>query len=324
MKLKLLVRDIYKNTSWGYVIILPFKWTHDLLVYRLIPPKLFIKWKFWRSFGYLIDLQNPKSLNEKIQWLKVYYNKSDFHTKCTDKLEVKEYIKDTIGQEFVVPLVFETTRYKDIRPENIPDYPVIIKATHNSGGYNIIKDKNNVDWNLIRRDCKRWLSENYYYIGKEQQYKNIKPKIIIEKLLLDENGKTPMDFKVHCLNGEPEMIQVDLDRGTEKHCRNWYDVNWRRSPFQWSSLYPDGKLTTSSSEEIKKPDLLLEMLNLSGFLAKNFIYVRIDWYICNNRLYFGEFTFHHDGGFRPILPNEFDIKLGEKLKLPITENFEKR
>jgi len=314
-KSTLWLRHIYKNTKWGFYLIGPIKTLYDFIIYRMIPKQIFIKLKFRLAFGYQLDLHNPKTLNEKIQWLKLFYNNLELHTTCADKYAVKQYIKEQIGESYVVPLIFETFNYLDIKKENIPDYPVIIKATHNSGGFIILKNKKSANWEIIQRDCKRWLKENYYYIGKEVPYKNIPPRIIVEKLLIDDEGNIPLDYKVHCFNGLPQMIQVDLYRGTAKHARNWYNTNWQREPYRWSSLYPDGKLTDPCDEDAEKPVALKKMLKLSAMLSKKFKYVRIDWYILDNQIYFGEFTFHHDGGLRPILPEKYDLILGNRLNL---------
>lgn len=319
-RLSLFIREKYKTTFWGYYFITPFKLCYDFIVYRLIPPKAFIRFKYYKAFGAYLNLEEPQTFNEKIQWLKVFYNKSDFHRQCVDKLDVKGLIKELIGPDYVVPLVFSTENPSDIKESNMPDYPVIIKANHNSGGYYIVKDKESVDWKKVRRLCRKWLKENYYYIGKEQQYRNIRPQIFVEKLLIDDVGNIPFDYKVHCVNGKPRMIQIDLNRGTSDHCRSWYNTDWKREPYKWSSIYPNGQLTDPCIVEIPKPQKLSEMLKLSESLAEKFPYVRIDWYIINEKIYFGEYTFHHDGGFRPILPNKYDFQLGQELKLPKINN----
>lgn len=201
-------------------------------------------------------------------------------------------------------------------PENIPDYPVIIKATHNSGGNQIVMDKALANWAEIRAKCKDWLTENYYLFSKEWQYKNIKPRLIVEKLLLSENGQIPTDFKFHCFHGKVEMISLDIDRGTHKHARNWYLRDWRKAPFKWSSFY-NNRYTDPVDVIIPKPEKMDQMIEIAERLARCFLYIRVDLYYVKSQIYFGELTFHHDGGFQPIIPIEWDKKLGDKLKLPI-------
>jgi len=178
-----------------------------------------------------------------------------------------------------------------------------------------VHDKNQIDYSAIRNNLKKRLKENYYLKSKEWQYKNIKPLIIVEKLLLTKKGEIPMDYKVHCFNGKPHLIQVDIGRGTDEHYRNWYNIEWNRLPFKWSSPKEKGKRTDPATFDVAKPKNLNEMISLSNKLSEPFDYVRIDWYDTMGKLYFGEITFHHDSGYQPILPPEWDIKLGNLVEL---------
>ena len=170
-------------------------------------------------------------------------------------------------------------------------------------------------WKEVQRNLKNRLKINYYWESKEWQYKNIKPRIIVEKLLLTKENKVPFDYKMHCFNGKVITIQVDMDRGTDNHYRNWYDTNWNRDPFKWAFIKENGKKTDPSDFDVEKPSTLEEMIRLSEKLASPFCYARVDWYDVDGRLFFGEITFHHDGGNSPIEPEEWDVKLGEKLIL---------
>ena len=163
------------------------------------------------------------------------------------------------------------------------------------------------------------MTKNYYTNSREWQYKNIEPRIIVEKLLQDRNGNIPFDYKLHCFNGLVRMIQVDVGRGTEKHFRNWYSPQWEREPFKWTAPIGSGKFTEPSDDEVPKPDTLEEMIRLSNILSKPFDYVRVDWYDVDEKLYFGELTFHHDGGTRPIIPAKWDLNLGEELRIKALE-----
>lgn len=266
--------------------------------------------------GYNLDLDNPKTLNEKINWLKLY-DRKDLHTIAADKYRVREFIKEVIGEKYLVPLLYQTNDVTKLKPENLPDISFIIKTNHNSSGGAIIRDKSDADWTKIQKRFTKLLKENYFYSSREWQYKNIKPTIIVEKLLSDKNGKIPFDYKIHCFNGKVRMISVDIDRGSENHYRNWYNSSWEREPFRWSSVKEGGKFTDPSKDDIEKPATFDEMIILSEKLSAHFIYVRVDWYDVDGILYFGELTFHHNGGTRPILPKEWDEKLGSQLILPI-------
>lgn len=284
---------------------------------HLVSDKKAIKIRFKRAFGYLPDLENPKTLNEKIQWLKLN-DRTELHTLCADKYKVRKFVKEKIGEQYLVPLVFETKNINDLNEANMPDFPVIIKTNHDSSGGIVVKDKKLVDWNKTQKHFKRLLKRNYYYISNEWQYKNIEKRIVVEKLLTDKNGKIPFDYKIHCFNQSVVTIQVDIDRSGE-HKRNWYSKDWGREPFYWSSLKSNGKRTDPADYDIEKPSCLKEMTELSETLATDFLYARADWYIVDNKIYFGELSFHHDGGLHPILPKKWDYKLGQMLKLPIDE-----
>ncbi len=282
---------------------------HYLRIYRLISDQLFIKIQFRRLQGYTLNLKTPKTINEKIQWLKLY-DRTSLHTLCADKYLVRDYVTSKIDEKYLVPLVQVAKSTTEINPNTLPDYPVIIKTNHDSGTCFIIRDQFKEDWNCIKKNLNKSLKRNFYYKGREWQYKNIKPLIVIEKLLMDSKGEIPMDYKVHCFNGTAMLISIDVDRNTPNHCRNWYDKDWNSLSLKWSSKY------NKTFEEIEKPNVFNEMISLSEILSKDFIYVRVDWYNVEDKLYFGELTFHHDSGFLPIEPLEWDLKIGNMLDLP--------
>lgn len=296
------------------ILITPFKTAYQFYFTHLASDKMYLKHVFREQMGYKLNLNDPKTLNEKMQWLKLN-DRTDLHTQCADKIAVRNYVTKIIGDKYLIPMILETSDINYLKPDNLPDYPFIIKANHDSGSYKIIRDKKDKDWNNIRNDAKGWLKRNYYKYSKEWQYKNIKPKILIEKLLLNNNNQIPNDYKLHCIHGKVEMISVDLDRGSDFHSRNWFDRNWKRTPFKWSSVYLDGKRTDPSDLSITKPICLEKMIDLSEKLAQPFKYVRIDWYELEEKLFFGEITFHHDSGLKPIEPFEWDLKLGSKINL---------
>ncbi|TXN35975.1 glycosyl transferase [Flagellimonas hymeniacidonis] len=313
--MKKLLRYLYKNTTIGHLVIHQFIRLHNFYLFRIMPEKAFSKRKFRKSFNRDVDLDNPKTLNEKIVWLKLN-DRTPLHTICADKLAVREYIKEKIGDDYLVPLYFQTKNSKDIIPDNLPDKPFIIKTNHDSGGGVIVKDKSEIDWKEVRENLTKRLKKNYYHRSKEWQYKNIKPCIIVEKLLMDKGGELTKDFKMHCFNGEVTMLQVDIGRFSGNHCRNFYDKEWKRQPYRWASPKENGKFTNPSEDDVERPQALNKMISLSEMLAKDFSYVRIDWYEVEGILYFGEITFHTDGGCVPILPAEWDRKLGDMLTLP--------
>ncbi len=287
------------------------------LVFTILPDKIYINLFFLYRFRYLPNLKKPASLNEKIQWLKLY-DRTKLHTQLADKYSVREYVSNTIGAEYLIPLVFSTTRVKDINPSMIPDFPVIIKTNHTSSQYHIVYEKENVNWVSIQNNFNRWLKSDIYKTRKEWQYKHIEPRIVVEKLLLNNQGKIPEDFKIHCFHGEPKIIQVDYEKGTENYYRALYDTNWEMVNFTWN-----GKLSRKYNNEIvkqKKPENLIKMLKLSRLLSKDFVYARIDLYNLESNIFFGEITFHPGGGFQPIMPQQYDFKLGDLLDLSRLKN----
>ncbi len=310
----LILRKINNNPIIGK----PFAFLTHTLIRPFISDAFLIKDRYEKKMGEKLDLKNPLTLNQKICWLKLY-DRTELHTICADKYAVRDYVSEAIGEEFLVPLLFKTTNANDIIPQNMPLPPFIIKPNHDSGGGYIVKDMESVNWSKIRYNLKKRLKRNYYNHGREWQYKNISRKIIVERLLIDKNGNPPFDYKIHMFNGKAQMIQVDIGRGTANHCRNWYSSDWEREPYKWSSPKKNGKRTDPSDKDVPRPKNLEKMIQLSEKLAEPFDYVRIDWYDVDDEIYFGEITFHHDGGSQPILPREWDVKLGEMLVLSKTQ-----
>ncbi|MGB5666393.1 MAG: ATP-grasp fold amidoligase family protein, partial [Maribacter sp.] len=306
---------LYHQTLLGKLIQISYHWIKN----HLVPEKIILQKQFQKQHGHKLKLSKPVTLNEKIVWLKLY-DRTPLHTQCADKYSVRAYIKERIGDKYLVPLYYHTFHPKYIIPDNLPETPCIIKANHDSGGGIFIRDKYKIDWQNVQNELKQRLKKNYYWRSKEWQYKNIKPRIIVEKLLQDKNGNIPFDYKLHCFNGKVRMVQVDMGRGTDQHYRNWYSKEWVREPYKWSSPKGLGKYTDPSADDIEKPQTLEQMIQLSEILAKPFYYVRVDWYDVDGVLFFGELTFHHDGGNQPILPKEWDLKLGMELNLDNTKN----
>lgn len=297
-------------------IIKSVKKVYYFIKHYLLSDRAFIKLTFRVSHGYRLDLNNPKTLNEKIQWLKLY-DRSPLHTQCADKYRVRDYVRGKIGDEYLVPLFFFTKEPEDIRLDKLHKLlPCIVKTNHNSSGGIIIKELENQNWDIHQEWLRQQLRKNYYIESREWQYKNIERGIVVEKLLQNNEGQIPFDYKVHCFNGKPKMIQVDLFRGSNNYSRNWYNLDWTIAPFGWY-LEKEGEIKKGKGSCLNPPDCLSEMLKLSSILSSEFIYSRIDWYEVDGKLFFGEITFHHDSGLRPIEPKEWDHILGNELDLSL-------
>ncbi|WP_291871163.1 ATP-grasp fold amidoligase family protein [Maribacter sp.] len=273
---------------------------------KIVPLETRLKQRFYRKLGYKLNLNNPITFNEKIQWLKLN-DRSPLHTICADKYAVRTHVAKKIGEKYLVPLVFETKEVLQLTKEKMPNYPVIIKTNHDSSGGEFIWDKNKVDWKKIQNIFKKRIKINYDYGKGEWQYKNIEPCIIVEKLLIDDNGEIPSDYKLHCFNGELAFVQVDMDRSTH-HKRILYDPDWNSLDCQWA--YDIGY-------DIPKPKVFMEMKNIAKKFAEDFIYVRVDLYVIKETIFFGELTFHSDSGTGKFFPEKWDKTIGNWLKLPI-------
>jgi hypothetical protein len=305
------ILDLKYKGKIGYFFTNAFFEMYRFWKYYRVNDIVYLKKKFLRMQGYSLDIGNPKSLNEKLQWLKLY-DRRPIYTILADKYGVRDYIEKEFGKDLLIPLLFETTDYKKVVPENLPDEPFILKANHDSGSFLIVRDKSKIDWEKVQVDCHWWLTKNYYWIDREWQYKTIQPRIIVEKLLVDKNGKIPNDYKLHCINGKVEFIYVALDReGTNK--RNIYDRNWNPLPFTFANRFKD--TSKLRGDEIAPPASIERMITLSEEMAKLFAYVRIDFYDVDGALYFGEITQCHGGGFDQMRPIEWDYKYGEMLEI---------
>ncbi|MFB9055253.1 ATP-grasp fold amidoligase family protein [Mariniflexile ostreae] len=304
----------FSNKHKKNTLVKVLKSIYDLFKFYLISDRAFVKLSFRMSHGYTLDLNNPKSLNEKIQWLKLH-DRTSLHTQCADKYRVRDYVRDKIGEDYLIPLFFFTKKPTDINLKKLENLlPCIVKTNHNSSGGIIFKDVKNQNWKEHQKWLTNELKKDYYLKSREWQYKNIERGIVVEKLLQNSKGEIPFDYKVHCFNGKTRMIQVDLFRDSDNYSRNWYTSDWNLAPFGWYSE-KEGEIKKSKGVNINPPKCLEHMLELSEELSTGFVYSRIDWYDVDGKLFFGEITFHHDGGLRPIEPKKWDFILGNELDL---------
>ncbi len=311
--MKSLIEQMYK-TKVGGILLSPLKWCYDFYRFRLLSDQQAIRRSYKKWYGRYPDLDNPKLFTEKLQWLKLN-DRTPLHTQCADKYGVREYIKKTIGEEYLIPLVYDTDNPNDIRQENLPDYPVVIKQNHDSGyAMTFVHDKTTVDFRAVQSKLKKGATINYFWGNREWQYKNIKPRIIVEKLLIGDKDGLPDDIKVHCFNGKVEFVELMSERftttGTKEHC---LDANFEKTDFTFSKPL--------SLKTYEKPFCWELIKQLAEKLASPFAYARVDFYEVNRKVYFGEITFHPDAGIyiENLEPKEMDEKLGKLLKLPIDE-----
>lgn len=258
--------------------------------------------------GYELNLENPRSFNEKIQWLKLH-DRNEKYVKLVDKYEVKEYIANKFGRELVIPTLGVWDRFEQINFNDLPD-KFVLKCTHDSGGVVICTSKLEFDVEKAKKTLNRCLKHNFYWSGREYPYKQVKPRIIAEKYLVDDSKSGALnDYKLMCFNGKVECGFVCSNRFGEGGLYvNFYDRDWNSLPF--IRKYPKDPI------EIQKPALYDKMVLLAEKMSEGIPFVRIDFYEIENKIYFGEFTFYPGSGMEWFDPIEWDYKLGDLLTLP--------
>ncbi len=271
----------------------------------------YLKIIFPAFLGYKLDLENPKTFNEKLQWLKIHNRKDEFTT-MVDKYAVRKYIEEKIGEEHLIPLIagpFENADQIDFNA--LPDQ-FVLKCTHDSKSVIICKDKSSFDIKAACKKLNRHLKNNLYYGGREWPYKNVKPQIIAEKYMVDESGAELKDYKLYCFNGHAEMIQVIWNR-TNTPKQNMYSTDWEYIPLGRKSF------TSIPDADIEKPKSLKQMITFAEELSKGLPFLRVDFYSINGKIYFGELTFYPADGFSGFDPPEWDRKLGDLIDLSLVK-----
>lgn len=257
-----------------------------------------------------LNLKDPKTFTEKIQWLKLNYNITPECVMMADKYEVREYIKGKIGDQYLIPLLGVWDRFEDIDFDSLPNQ-FVLKTTHDSGGVVICRNKSSFDIKAARKKLSKRLKHNYYWEGREIPYRYIKPRIIAEKYMVDRSSNDLPDFKLFCFDGKPEVLFYASERfNKEGHPPyfTYYDMNLTTLPIQSKGHQNDPRpLMIENWDEMKR---------LAAKLSEEWPHLRVDLYTINGKIYFGELTFHHDGGFVPFIPDEWDLKLGNMIKLP--------
>jgi len=279
----------------------------NYMILRLKDSK-YISYLYYIVLGKSLNIDNPKTFNEKLQWLKLN-DRKDIYTTMVDKFEAKKYVANIIGEEYIIPTLGIYEKWDDIDFDKLPNQ-FVIKCTHDSGGLAICKDKSTFDFKSAKKKINKSLENNYYWSGREWPYKNAKPRIIIEKYMSDENNLDLQDYKIHCFNGEPKIILVCKDRYKETGLtEDFFDTEWKHLDIKRPN-HGNSKTT------IDKPSTLCKMLELAERLAKDIPFARIDFYTIQGKVYFGEITFYPASGFAKFEPEEWDLKFGEWIKLP--------
>ena len=267
-----------------------------------------IKQQFKEYLGYELNLENPQTFNEKLQWLKLYYH-DPLMTKYADKYLVREYIKETVGEEYLIPLIGVWDRVEDIDFDKLPNQ-FVLKVNWGSGQNIIVNDKNKLNIEEAKNKLKNWIqpASNHYYYSYEWPYKNIEHKIIAEKYINDNIGNLTV-YKIFCFDSNPYLFQVIINDKTANERINYYDLNWNRLILKQNF--------DNFNFDIQKPKYLNLMLKFCRILSKNFPYfIRIDFYESSDIIYFSEYTFYSDAGYAKFTPDYWDEKLGNLINLP--------
>lgn len=276
-------------------------------VYRkitgILPFKFVIYMDYLIKQKKILNLKNPKSFSEKIQWIKIY-GKLEKYSYLVDKYEVRSYVTTKIGKEYLNNLygIYEDVNQIDF--EKLPNKFVL--KLNNGSGYNLIcKDKSSIDIVKVKNDLEKWIKVDFYKEHKEIQYKNVKSKILCEEYLEDETGDLK-DYKIFCFNGKAEIIQVDTNRFSN-HIQNMYDTNWNKLNLSFG--YNSGNIID------KKPAKLNEMLILAEKLSEDIPFARIDFYYVDNKIYFGEITLTPQNGLVSFSPKSEDDRIANMINL---------
>lgn len=275
--------------------------------YAYLDDKKYLERMFRIQLGKNLNFENPVTFNEKIQWLKINNRESEY-TIMVDKYKVREYISETIGEQYLIPLLGVWDSPDEINFDILPD-EFVLKCNHNSGlGMCICKNKSTLNIEKVKQDLSNGLNENYYLLYREWPYKNVEKKIIAEKYMSDQ-GKELQDYKIHCFNGIPKIILVCRDRFSDTGLtEDFFDI-------EWNHLNISRENCKHSVDKIKAPKNLKLMLRLARILSENIPFVRIDFYEINGKVYFGEITFFPASGLKKFIPEKWDIDLGNEIQL---------
>lgn len=274
-----------------------------------LPDDIYLKLLFRFKMGYKLNLKNPRTFNEKLQWLKLY-NRNPEYTIMVDKFAVKQYVANIIGDEYIIPTLGVWDKFDDIDFSTLPDQ-FVLKTTHGGGGCGVVicRDKHAFDKDAAKRRLEASMKSDIYKYLREWPYKNVPKRIIAEKYMAPEIGISDLlDYKFYCFNGIPKLIMVAGGRQSGNKRFAYYDTEWNTVDVQWGAPRPD--------KDFEKPKNLDKMLKVAMRLSKDIPHVRIDLYCIQNNVFFGEITMFDASGLEKINPANMDKYLGCLINLP--------
>ena len=254
-----------------------------------IPDETFLKMKYKLMMGTKLDLENPKTFNEKLQWLKLH-DRNPEYTKMVDKYEAKEYVANIIGKEYIIPTLGVWDKFDDIDFDALPN-EFVLKPTHTSGNVFICKDKSKIDYKKLKKQVNKWLKRDYYKIHREWPYKNVKPRIIAEEYMENKDHTSIKDYKFYCFNGQADYVMICTGRETGHPKFYFYDKEWNFM----RNMSNDGMKLEGKLEE--KPIGIEKMFEIAEKLSQGIKFVRMDLYNVNEKIYFRRIYVFPSSGF---------------------------
>ena len=275
---------------------------------RLVPDEIMVRRQYTLQNGCPPNLAAPRDLSEKLCWLKLN-SIMPLQERCADKLAVRDYIAETVGDEYLIPLLHVFDSAAALAPEAVPETAFAAKVTHDSGGVVICRDRNRFDWAAAQAFLRQRMRQNYYFETRERIYKNIVPRLMVEKLLPSPEEGPLTDYKFWCFHGHAELIDIVVieDGGKRQRWHNYYDRDWTRRDI--TRQYPP------IPHETRRPALLAELIETAERLTAPFPFCRADLYAVEGRVYVGELTFYPSGGYVRFQPDAEERRLGDLLDL---------
>lgn len=270
-----------------------------------LPDKPCLYLLYWARMGKRLNLKNPRTFNEKQQWLKLY-NRKDIYTQMVDKYEAKHFIASRIGREYVIPTLGVWERFEDIDFDALPEQ-FVLKSTHDSGCFVICREKGSLDLAKAREKIERSLKRNYYFHAREWPYKNVKPRIIAEEYVEDTANDALTDYKFYCYDGVPQIMYISKDHAQDPRT-DFFDMEFNHLPIRGGEPHAD--------VVPEKPAQFEKMREFAAVLSKDVPFLRVDFYEVNGRVYVGELTFFDVAGFDLHEPKEWDLQMGDWIRLP--------
>ena len=293
------IKDFIKKPGLLFVSLGHRGWWHWM------DDETYLKIAFRSKMGKKLRLNPPVTFSEKLQWLKLHDRKPEY-SKMVDKAEAKKYVSERIGEEYIIPTLGVWDRVEDIDFTALPDQ-FVLKATHDSGGLVICKDKSKLDVEAAKEKLKKSLAKSFYWGQREWPYKAVKPRIIAEKYIEDANGELN-DYKFFCFGGKAKFFKIDFDRHIEHHA-NYYDGDGNLLPFGEVAYMP------IPERKLDMPRQLKLMVELAEKLSAGMKFLRVDFYEVNGQVLFGELTFYPISGFGKYTDEAWDEKLGDMVDI---------